>query len=326
MSKLIILNNDKSISTCKEKNFKYSKKMDTILIPMTMEGLLDGFIPIHANKYMNFTKAEINTQVSKTFEDDDYEEEEIENFPIGEYTTTSLIELYNYLHSFRKLAFANVILSSNLESGNVAQFIIITVDIKLFDNEKCIYEFHYNALEDDESFSVEQLEIYRFIFDYKKGDLLRLNLNTKRWGYTDKQKSGNVNIIYGRLLYYTIIYIFENIESRISYKGTMSLDIFSINYRTKGECGPNKYITDREVFDEYIYNDLEVYDIFPISYMSQSIIFYEIMIYFHYLTIIINIVYNRMGSTELIYQLYSPSSDGCKIYDRGNINNFLMGG
>lgn len=325
MTKIISLYDNGSVSICKEREFKYSKKIDTILIPVQMEGLLDGYIPVHANKYMDFDTAELEVKISSILDDDDDEYSEVSNFSMKKITTASLIEFYNYLHSFHKMNYMNSLLESGANGGFIYRLEVVEVYIKLFKKNKCIYEYYYDIFDnDDKSFNIESLDVYHFIYDYNKGQYLKINTKTNTWEYSGSKKSKNVNVICGQLLLYSSVFIFGKVPKIIP--SPYSIKIITVDDSTSQHNNKKLYSSEREVFEEYVYDMCEVYGEYGIEYSNSHIILYEIMVYYHYMLMVFEIVYRTfIDDLNVVIQIYNPSFSNNTIYDRNNINEFFRG-
>ena len=156
MKDLILMKNNLNVEIIKEKNFKYEKDIDYVVIPLNSYDIENGFIIVEANKYMEFDYCDIRVKMSNVMYEHYNNEDPIEigimeNMAVR---LNSLIDLYNYIHSFSKIEFINTILEGNLDNDIIVGFDIMNFDIRLYKNDKIIFEYYYNKFGDkNNSFS-----------------------------------------------------------------------------------------------------------------------------------------------------------------------------
>jgi len=198
MKKIIILNKNKSVEIVKEKNFKYEKKMEFILIPLNSYELDDVFVCVKANKYMNFDNAKLEITLANAVNDIDYDDfNSITPFNNLNITTSSIIELYNYIQSINRLEYLNDLLNANLECTTQRVIDILTFKIVLYKNNECIFEYTFKRINDADD--VESLEYDLGVLDYGFHDIFKgikdiygvisddvfINKNNNKWSFKD---------------------------------------------------------------------------------------------------------------------------------------------
>lgn len=306
MSKrLIILNKNHTIEIIKEKKFRYSNKMKYILIPIIEYGI-DSYIMLKPNKFMNFTKAEIEIEMAfKVFIDGESTEF---YFPIINKEVFSIIELYNYLHSLNRYSYFNDIMGFII--NDVIEILTITkFKITLFNNKDIIYEKdienEYENYEDElyGDGNGPILKIYNLLKDiytlkdkdiYKK--YLFLSEDKNEWKIEENFYKKNENSIIGIDLYNSSsIYFMTALELAFIKNELDSIysSMYVMDLSDKYQMDDSKYINPRVFEIEYIENDdLPYYNEYEVRFYNiQNIM--EYLIYLNMISILLQFIYQE---------------------------------
>lgn len=331
MKKVIILNKNKSTEVVKEKNFKYEKEVEYILIPLNSYELHDTFLCIKANKYMNFDNAKIEIKLANAVNDTECEEySDLSLFNDLNIETSSIIELYNYIHSINKLEYFNDIINANLENLTQRAIDILAFKIKLYKHDQCIFEYIFNRLDNSDDILDEENIAYDLgMIDYGftslfKGikniyetisDALFINKKTNKWSFDDDKY---YNCICGIMLFHTHTSYFVSPTEYFEFCKIpdqtiiMQLDILA------GIGIPNlKDFTYVDDIDEYISEeDCEYYESLEIYHNRKTML--EFLVYAHFLYNAISLSYSMdigIGDFNPVTSFRTGKGDKCVIFD-----------
>lgn len=342
MKKMIVLNKDKSTEIIKEKNFKYNKNMEYILIPLDSYNLKDVFLGIKANKYMNFDYVKMDIEMANAVNDtDDYDNEHqyssLMPFHNLNIKTSSIIELYNYIQSLNRLDYFNDLINSNLENPIQRVIDILSFKISIYKNDNCIFSYEYNKFEDENDKSKNAELCYSLgVLDYGfqviyKGinkiyetitDNLFINKKTNKWSFKDKNYN---NCICGVLLMHTHTIYFVNPTEYVEFcKMKDQTIIMHIEMLCTDEPINLKELTCIDDVDNYLAEGyVEYYESLEIYHNRKTIL--EFLVYAHFLYNSIELAYSLdIGIEDFnpIISFYTGKHDTFVIFDKHTIPDY----
>ncbi len=344
MNKLIILYKDGSISIIKEKRFKYNKKMKYVLVPINSYDIENTFICLYANKYMDFEKAEIEVDMLIA-RYDDYDKDEITDtnpLTMGNISTTSVIDFYNYLHSLYKIELFNNIINANMENPNQINIDLLNFKVRLFENGETLFEFSNNRIDEysDEPEEFETVIDVDFYAIHKKlekiykpinsdmlyNETLAIDYSKKKWVMKKKFKP-NENYIWGIALDTTHSMYFMRSEELSAYDTKfnstrhLNLDIISAENDVDIDSFGNLDELSEFLFES---GTVDYYDSIAM-YITHRLML-EVVVYIKYIYSTIMFVFNELMGNDAYDIITTISFNGYRsiiIFNRSQLPTMI---
>lgn|SRR5574343_96374 len=326
MRKLILLMKSGKIKIIKEKSFEYSSKIKYVLIPIESYDS-NTYILLKANPIMDFESVKLHVVLNYIWDDDYNDESYNKEFACINKEYTSIVELYNMIHSIYRIKFVNNVMSYSTDFENINAIVPTQFDIDFLLKDKSHYRKSFNskinAVLDDSG--AEILSLITSIKDFynsadkelHNSDNVVINQYTNTWEFTSK--ISDANCIYGLRLHdtasiyfvpYDIVSILDNINSSVFKKHVIAdnrvmsrpniingeiINDEILNYRDNLNSDKTHYI-EYEITPDYKgvnIDDYELYDEFIYGAKRPINDTLEKIIYDRMLSMLIVLVYDK---------------------------------